>query len=631
VPKNPNPHDIFQQIGSFFPHNYGENEDPDETRPNIYSDELIKLSYEIASHPDFSNYSLEHEDILIISSAWFEHIFERKLQFDPVELLYTIFPDRNSCIEQLDSIVTLLKKNIFYTKKKQLINTTEQKSSLHIKYFKYNLLENDICFHRSFIRKLLNEYEDVTLKYNEPYESNKEFVADWFTYVEQLREFSYYSFADRRFDAELDENTANDYLKAMEWKERIEQRMENTDQDFPLLDIIDEYKLEHNESVILMYLVKEDMEDSQVSTEEVVDIISRDQHEKYMNKKYISVESKLVKHGLVELSENIFFHSRGGEIRISPDITRQVIMKTPVNDDERLTQILRGDDIFTLLNPAHTMDDLILPKEMKKTIRTSLAQYRDNVDYTLSSWGLFDGGAAVDGKINKKMEPGLLMLFYGSPGTGKTFAAGCIAKVLGKKLLVSDISRIQSKWVGESEKNVRRMFSVFERIVRRTENPPVLLLNEADQFLSKRVGTMNTSVDVMYNTMQNLFLEAFERLKGVMIATTNLRDNLDTAFSRRFHLKLDFPLPEKKERIALWKLHLPASIPGSQDVDVSSLSASYSLTGGQIAIIVKNAATEAASRKGQNRILKQVDLVKYCEIESASMFDNQFSKIGFEA
>jgi len=334
---------------------------------------------------------------------------------------------------------------------------------------------------------------------------------------------------------------------------------------------------------------------------------------------------------LVELSENIFFHSRGGEIRISPDITRQVIMKTPVNDDERLTQILRGDDIFTLLNPAHTMDDLILPKEMKKTIRTSLAQYRDNVDYTLSSWGLFDGGAAVDGKINKKMEPGLLMLFYGSPGTGKTFAAGCIAKVLGKKLLVSDISRIQSKWVGESEKNVRRMFSVFERIVRRTENPPVLLLNEADQFLSKRVGTMNTSVDVMYNTMQNLFLEAFERLKGVMIATTNLRDNLDTAFSRRFHLKLDFPLPEKKERIALWKLHLPASIPGSQDVDVSSLSASYSLTGGQIAIIVKNAATEAASRKGQNRILKQVDLVKYCEIESASMFDNQFSKIGFEA
>lgn len=631
MPKNPNPHDIFQQIGSFFPHNYGENEDPDETRPNIYSDELIKLSYEIASHPDFSNYSLEHEDILIISSAWFEHIFERKLQFDPVELLYTIFPDRNSCIEQLDSIVTLLKKNIFYTKKKQLINTTEQKSSLHIKYFKYNLLENDICFHRSFIRKLLNEYEDVTLKYNEPYESNKEFVADWFTYVEQLREFSYYSFADRRFDAELDENTANDYLKAMEWKERIEQRMENTDQDFPLLDIIDEYKLEHNESVILMYLVKEDMEDSQVSTEEVVDIISRDQHEKYMNKKYISVESKLVKHGLVELSENIFFHSRGGEIRISPDITRQVIMKTPVNDDERLTQILRGDDIFTLLNPAHTMDDLILPKEMKKTIRTSLAQYRDNVDYTLSSWGLFDGGAAVDGKINKKMEPGLLMLFYGSPGTGKTFAAGCIAKVLGKKLLVSDISRIQSKWVGESEKNVRRMFSVFERIVRRTENPPVLLLNEADQFLSKRVGTMNTSVDVMYNTMQNLFLEAFERLKGVMIATTNLRDNLDTAFSRRFHLKLDFPLPEKKERIALWKLHLPASIPGSQDVDVSSLSASYSLTGGQIAIIVKNAATEAASRKGQNRILKQVDLVKYCEIESASMFDNQFSKIGFEA
>ncbi|MFQ6613078.1 MAG: ATP-binding protein, partial [Fidelibacterota bacterium] len=234
-------------------------------------------------------------------------------------------------------------------------------------------------------------------------------------------------------------------------------------------------------------------------------------------------------------------------------------------------------------------------------------------------------------KINKKLEPGLLMLFYGSPGTGKTFAAGTIAHALGKKLLITDISRIQSKWVGESEKNVRRMFSVFERIVRRTDNPPVLLLNEADQFLSKRVGTMNTSVDVMYNTMQNLFLEAFERLKGVMIATTNLRDNLDLAFSRRFHLKLEFPFPGVKERSALWKLHLPETIPGSQNIEVTSLAKTYTLTGGQISIIVKNAATEAASRTGSFQKLNQKDLVKYCKIEELSTFDRKTGVMGFQA
>ncbi len=631
VPKNPNPQNIFQKIGSFFPHNSGRKEDSDKARSDIYSDELTELSYKIAQHPDFSYYSLEHEDVLIIASAWFEHIVERKLQFDPIELLNTVFPDRNSCIEQLDRIIALLKKNIFYTQKKQVLNLKEQKSSSSIKYFKYYLLEYDICFHRSFTRKLLNEFEDVSLKFDEPYLKNKEFVADWFSYVEQLREFNYCSFVNRRFDSELDESTANDYLKAMEWKERIERRMEKTEREFPLLDIINEYKLEHNEAVILMYLIKEDLEGRQTDTDEVIGIVSSDQHELYMNRKYISIESNLVKHGLVELSESIFFRSKGGEVRSSPDITRQIIMKTPINDAERLSQILKGDDMFTLLNPTHSMRDLILPMEMKKTIQTSLFQYRDNVDQTLSSWGLFDGETSVVGKMNKKLESGLLMLFYGSPGTGKTFAAGTIADALGKKLLITDISRIQSKWVGESEKNVRRMFSVFERIVRRTDNPPVLLLNEADQFLSKRVGTMNTSVDVMYNTMQNLFLEAFERLKGVMIATTNLRDNLDLAFSRRFHLKLEFPLPGIEERIALWKLHLPNSIPGSKKIDTTSLAKSYSLTGGQISIIVKNAATEAASRKGQSKILMQIDLIKYCEIESASMFDGKYQTIGFQA
>jgi len=625
------PHDIFQKIGSFFPHNSGEKGDSDETRPDINSTKLVKLSNIIVKHPDLLNYNFEHEDILIIASAWFEHIVERKLQFDPIELLHTIFPDRETCINQLDRIVTLLKRNIFYTQKKQVLNLNTREHSSNIKYFKYYLLEYDICFHRTFTRQLLNEQEDVNLKFDEPYCTNKEFVSDWFSYVAQLHEFSFYGFENRRYGADLDEGPANDLIKALEWKERIERRMINTKEEFPLSDIVDEYKLEHNEAAILMYLVKEDMEGNQVDTDEIIGIISRDQHELYTNKKFISTDSKLVKHGLVELSENIFFRSNGGEVRVSPDITRQIIMKTPVHDDERLTQILKGNDIFTLLEPTHNMTKLILPSEMKKTIKTSISQYSDNVDRILSSWGLFEGETTATNKLNKKLEPGLLMLFYGPPGTGKTFAASTIAKSLGKKLLVSDISRIQSKWVGDSEKNVRRMFSVFERVVRRTENPPVLLLNEADQFLSSRVSTMNTAVDVMYNTMQNLFLEAFERLKGVMIATTNLRDNLDLAFSRRFHLKMEFPFPGVKERADLWKLHLPESIPGSQDIDVTTLAKTYPLTGGQISIIVKNAATEAASRKGKIKKIMFDDLIKYCEIESTSMFDYDNLNIGFRA
>ncbi|RMD91998.1 MAG: ATP-binding protein [Calditrichaeota bacterium] len=620
--------DLLLQIGAHF-YAEPENESEPDAKSSINSNELRKLSSRARRHPDLIPYHLDYDDIVVIASAWHRLICSRETQFDPLELLNTIYSKPDS-IRQLDRVVALLRKNIFYTREKQVINRKrEYGSDTEIKYFKYSLLENDICFHRSFTRLLMNEIEDVSKNAAKPYRSNKEFVADWISYVKQLGEFSFHDFEDRRFDAVLEEGVANDYLKALEWKKRIYRRLKRTRKTFPLMEIVSDYQLDHNETVILMYLVKEELADNTTSSEELIDLISRDQHEKYANRKYLDPDANLVRHGLIELKENFFFRSHGSEVRVTPDITRQIIMKTPVNDEERLRQMIKGDSVFTLLEPVRGFNDLILPRDMKHTIQSALSRYESNVEQTLASWGLYSGETQAVGKISSR-EPGLLMLFYGPPGTGKTFAAGAIARKLNKKLLITDISRIQSKWVGESEKNVRRIFSVFERIVRRTENPPVLLLNEADQFLSRRVENMNTSVDVMYNSMQNLFLEAFERLKGIMIATTNLKANLDAAFSRRFHLKLEFPQPGVKERIALWNLHLPKTIPGAREIDSSWLARKYSLTGGQISIIVKNAATEAASRRGKRRKLTLEDLIKYCELEQDSMFDRTWTDIGFK-
>ncbi len=633
--KREKPHTLLLQLGAYF----YESEDGQEIpKVDIQKPKIKRLSKKVSSLEILKPFKLNHTDTLLIACAWYEGIKDGLRQIDPLDLLSRIYGNRSDSVDHLDELVSLVECNIFYSQKKRIRGTAETSSFISssekekiVSVLKSTLLEYDVSFHRSFVKLLMEEDKDIKGEFDKPYKNNKEFLSDWFQYVENLDDCKYNDYQNNRIESDLDEHEANDLLKALEWRDRILSRTAVTKQVFPLQDIIEEYQLDETEATILVYLVKEDMDDNHTDSDDVLQLISRNQHEKYQNREYISDDSKLVKSGLIETTESAFFRSKGTDLRIAPDIVRHIILKSPATDEDRLNQILKGDNLFTILAPKQTFDELILPKEMKKTIRYGLGQYEQNVDSVLTDWGLYDTSMEVIGRAKRQMEPGMLMLFAGPPGTGKTFAAGAIAKALGKNLLVTDVSKVQSMWVGQSEKNVRRIFTVFERIVRRTENPPVLLLNEADQFLSKRLDKTGSSVDVMFNSMQNLFLEAFEKLRGVLIATTNMKENLDTAFSRRFHLKLDFPIPGEMERKALWELHLPKTIPGADEMDFHFLAKQYQFTGGQITIIVKNAATEAASRKGKNKILKLDDLMKYCEIEGASTFGTTNMRFGFEA
>jgi SpoVK/Ycf46/Vps4 family AAA+-type ATPase len=216
------------------------------------------------------------------------------------------------------------------------------------------------------------------------------------------------------------------------------------------------------------------------------------------------------------------------------------------------------------------------------------------------------------------------------PGTGKTFAAGALARHLDKDLLVTDISRVLDKYVGESEKRLRSIFIRYGEIVKQLKNPPILLLNEADQFLGKRMQ-VTRSVDRMYNQMQNILLEAMENFKGMMILTTNLVEHFDRAFSRRLDLKIRFDRPGIFERQQLWKLYLKDEIPGFEKINVKSLATQYELTGGQIRMVIENACTEAATRPRNKRFLKTKDLEKYITLELSGQFETEKKKaqIGF--
>ena len=210
---------------------------------------------------------------------------------------------------------------------------------------------------------------------------------------------------------------------------------------------------------------------------------------------------------------------------------------------------------------------------------------------------------------------GIVSIFYGFPGTGKTASVYEIAKLTKRDVLQVDISSIQSKWVGESEKNTKAIFDEYKRACEILKSKPILLFNEADALISKRLD-VTSAVGQMNNTMQNILLEELENFDGIFMATTNLIDNMDDAFSRRFLNKIRFDRPTAKTRAYIWK----SKLKDLEDKTYEKLS-TYDLSGGQI---------ENVSRKYLiNKILNQKEF-DYNEILNYIKEEIEFKKVDGE-
>lgn len=180
------------------------------------------------------------------------------------------------------------------------------------------------------------------------------------------------------------------------------------------------------------------------------------------------------------------------------------------------------------------------------------------------------------------MRKGFACLFYGSPGTGKTETAYQIARKTERDIMVVNVSEIKSCWVGESEKNIKALFDRYREYVRSYEVAPILLFNEADAIIGIRQEAAQRGVDKMENSIQNIILQEMETLDGIMIATTNLTQNLDKAFERRFLYKIEFSRPTLEAKQSIWK-----SIMSLSDADAEELASSYDFSGGQIENIAR--------------------------------------------
>ena len=399
----------------------------------------------------------------------------------------------------------------------------------------------------------------------------------------------------------------------------ITQRVNLTKINLSVEQLFKKHSLSQEEKIIFLVLLKEEYSNEDEILRDfntLISMISKDEMHKLKNRTLLEENAKLMSLGLIDYDEILGATSINKSYFICEDVLYG-IMHPQKNDKKTkkamLENMVKESEIFELIEPNTDIDDVVLNPKIKVVLNSILKQLDKDVINKLSSWGI-KTKKGVDAKI----------IFYGPAGTGKTMSALSLAKSLKKQVLSFDCSKILSKYVGESEQNVRKIFDTYKSICKEAKIEPVLLLNEADQFLSSRMESGTSSADKMHNQMQNIFLEQIERFEGVLIATTNFLQSLDSAFSRRFDFKIEFKKPNFNERLIIWQKIMPENANFEENFSLNEL-AKFELSGAQITLVLKNTALKVAVRDDDVFTLR--DFVDEIKKEQISAFDSD-KKVG---
>ncbi|HEF7996329.1 TPA: AAA family ATPase [Campylobacter jejuni] len=463
------------------------------------------------------------------------------------------------------------------------------------------LLQSELSLSEYFL-EFLEAKPRLNFEKQEAYADYLEYLKDEFVRIQLYERLSFIQ--KSAYNSEI-KNQIKLYEK------HIKERLKKSKFYNVLADIFKEYNLEHKEQIIFLALLKEEYalsNESSISREmnSLLSLISENDLERHKNKKLLQENASLL--NLIEYDEYLnAFGDISKSFFIIDEILQRIINFEPKQSKKiKIESVLKDQDIFELIEPSTDINDIIMPENTKELLENILKQQDKKVLERLHSWGI---------KSNKNIEAKII--FYGPAGTGKTMSALAMAKSMKKSVLSFDCSKILSKWVGESEQNVRKIFDTYKNIVQTCKQSPILLLNEADQFLSTRVDGSSGS-DKMHNQMQNIFLEQIERFSGVIIATTNFLESLDSAFSRRFDYKIEFKKPDFKDRLKIWEKFLPKKALFEKDFDINILS-NYELSGAQILMVVKNTALKVAV--SQDGVFKMQDFIESIQKELNSSFD----------
>ena len=483
---------------------------------------------------------------------------------------------------------------------------------------KLELINSTVALSSAYLKLLENGSNDFVLPEIKNYSDHLEYLQDQFFRIDLAQQLNV---VRKNFDVNSpSSNRLKSKLILLE--NRIKERIKVTSNSIMLEDFFKDNSLNEQEQTLFLALLKEEYSGGDGSLRDMnslIELISSDDYEKIKYRSLLEESSTLVSKNLIDYDEVLTpFGGINRNFYIPDEVLYKISHPTKKNSGVgkiKLDTVIKEQEMFELVTTTKSLDDVILNEKTKETLDALLKQVDKNVINRLRQWGIKDKKKGIEAKI----------IFYGVAGTGKTLTALALAKSLKKEVLSFDCSKILSMYIGESEKNVRNIFDKYYELRTQTKSEPVLLLNEADQFLSSRAQGGMSSSDKMHNQMQNIFLEQIEKFDGILIATTNLLENLDKAFSRRFNYKIEFVKPNKNQRIDLWKKLLPSTLPLEKDFDIEEL-AKYELTGGQIELVIKNTAYKIAV--SDEPIFKVENFKEQITKEQKGQFDSE-TKVGF--
>ncbi|MGF1675563.1 MAG: ATP-binding protein [Rivularia sp. (in: cyanobacteria)] len=243
------------------------------------------------------------------------------------------------------------------------------------------------------------------------------------------------------------------------------------------------------------------------------------------------------------------------------------------------------DFLLYLREPKYSINDVILPVNVKRQFDLILGEIQ-NKDLIDNTWGIAE---------KHKLDKSQTINYSGLPGTGKTITAEVFASAVNKKLLAVPYHLIESKYVGETPKNIVRTFEFA------TENDAVLFFDEADSFLGKRLENVTQATDTAVNLTRSVMLMQLSSFEGIVIFATNLIQNYDPAFISRIRWKLQFELPDEAARVEIWKAQIPNKLPLDSSVNFEKLASKFDkISGRDIKNAVLQAVVAAASENKPN-------------------------------